>query len=204
MTFSTYLTGGSAILSGDTFSGGQALSGRLGSARSSAEGQAINGELSAEGRSGSGRSSSHALSPSESRMGSAFSSSARSPEETMIQMRHVMEKNRGAKVIGEMLTIMVRTLNEAGMLSPDAVRLANQISREVLLNWGGSMIYFPKPDCIDRSFRNANILAEFTGRNHRRLAAKYGCSVSLIYKLVQAQQQERARLRREAAGKTRA
>ena len=118
----------------------------------------------------------------------------------MNQMRHIMEKNRGAKVIDEMLTIMVRTLNESGMISADAVRLANQITREVLLNWGGSMIYFPKPDCIDRSFRNANILAEFTGRNHRRLATKYGCSVSLIYKLVQAQQQERARLRRQAAG----
>jgi Mor family transcriptional regulator len=51
----------------------------------------------------------------------------------------------------------------------------------------GSSLYVPKqfpPGSACRSERDAAIMKEFTGRNHRELARKYGISEVMIYRIV--------------------
>jgi len=53
--------------------------------------------------------------------------------------------------------------------------------------FGGDAFYFPKVESVIRSARNRRIYKEFTGYNHRELAAKYNLTTRYIRDIVQEQ-----------------
>jgi Mor family transcriptional regulator len=52
--------------------------------------------------------------------------------------------------------------------------------------FGGSLLYIPKGDKMDRATRDAELCAAFTGRNHRELSRRYGLTVSQVYGIIAA------------------
>ena len=53
--------------------------------------------------------------------------------------------------------------------------------------FGGDAFYFPKAESVIRTARNRRIYKEFTGYNHRELAAKYNLTTRYIRDIVQEQ-----------------
>jgi len=50
--------------------------------------------------------------------------------------------------------------------------------------FGGQLLYFPKLDGLLRAKRDEAIRAEFTGKNYRELAKKYGISEQQVRRVV--------------------
>lgn len=50
--------------------------------------------------------------------------------------------------------------------------------------YGGGLIYFQKGQDYERSARDAAILREFNGHNHRNLARRHGLAVATIYQIL--------------------
>jgi len=73
-------------------------------------------------------------------------------------------------------------------LPADFQELAETIGFEVTVKLietrGGEGLYIPKPEKVLRAARDRAIRKEFTGRNHRELAHKYGLTVTWIRSIV--------------------
>ena len=58
--------------------------------------------------------------------------------------------------------------------------------KKLLQNYAGSFVYVRKPATITKNERNERIRREFTGRNYKELAKKFGLSVVSIRRIVAA------------------
>ena len=74
-----------------------------------------------------------------------------------------------------------------------AVNPALVIVEGIRARFGGSMLYIPVGTTLDRAARNAELLAAFTGNNHRELARRYGLSVKSVYGVISAYRKDRDR-----------
>ena len=53
--------------------------------------------------------------------------------------------------------------------------------------FGGDMFYFPKVESVIRAARNRRIYKEFTGYNHKTLAARYNLTTRYVRDIVREQ-----------------
>lgn len=74
--------------------------------------------------------------------------------------------------------IALADLPEIYQAVAEVVGLENAISLSELLS--GQLVYFPKLDSLLRIRRDSAIRREFTGRNHRDLARKFGLTEQRI------------------------
>lgn len=58
---------------------------------------------------------------------------------------------------------------------------------------GGEMLYLPKRATLERELRHRAIVREFTGRNQRQLARKYGLSERHVRSILQQPEEETPR-----------
>ncbi|GAB2022095.1 hypothetical protein RyT2_11690 [Pseudolactococcus yaeyamensis] len=66
-------------------------------------------------------------------------------------------------------------------------KLGLDVYRELLVDFGGSSVYFPKLESFEREKRNEKIFSEFDGSNYRLLAQRYGLSESYVRALISEQ-----------------
>ena len=67
-------------------------------------------------------------------------------------------------------------------IPPDrSAALALKMAEAVRKEFAGSLIYIGRGDCFDRDQRNAAIVRDFDGHNHRALSKRYKVSMSCIY-----------------------
>ena len=75
-----------------------------------------------------------------------------------------------------------------GKLTDDMRQLAAEIGidavLELMLLFGGTMLYVPKADQIIREIRDRHIIAEFDGGNAKKLAVKYGLAEQTVYTIL--------------------
>lgn len=73
-------------------------------------------------------------------------------------------------------------------LDPEQRKIAEKIGINAYLNLiaicGGTYLYIPKFDSIERNLRNEQIKKEFTGYNFKQLARKYNLTEVTIRNLV--------------------
>lgn len=74
--------------------------------------------------------------------------------------------------------------SEAQLDEECAKRLAVSISKVLVEDFGGEIIYIPKNILIQLSGRDWAIYNEFTGNNHKELARKYKVSVAWVYQII--------------------
>lgn len=58
-------------------------------------------------------------------------------------------------------------------------------------SYQGQGIYFPRLNKVFQSIRDELIMQEFTGGNHRELAAKYGVTERWVYQIIKKRKEER-------------
>jgi Mor family transcriptional regulator len=63
------------------------------------------------------------------------------------------------------------------------------IAMEISRAFGGTNLYIPKPDSIDRIERNQQIVAEFNGNNYKALALKHDLTEQSIINIINAARQ---------------
>lgn len=64
---------------------------------------------------------------------------------------------------------------------------------EVARSFGGSMVYIPKINRLVLDIKYRAIKKEFTGNNHKELAAKYGYTVTWIRKILDENTKEKGK-----------
>lgn len=73
-------------------------------------------------------------------------------------------------------------------LTEEQKMLINTVGADCFMDlvrvYGGSYVYIPKNDSIERSIRNRNIRNDFNGRNFKELAVKYGLTVARIRSII--------------------
>ena len=94
--------------------------------------------------------------------------------------------NSYPEVLCDLAVCIQQTLAQITTADP-AVTPALVIVEGIRARFGGSLLYIPKGEKMDRAARDAEIFAAFTGRNHRELARRYGLTVSTIYDVIAAQ-----------------
>lgn len=62
--------------------------------------------------------------------------------------------------------------------------LAFSVAYQVLKNYRGNIVYFPKRLIITTKARDRAIKEEFNGTNHKEIAKKYGLSLGFVYRLL--------------------
>lgn len=62
--------------------------------------------------------------------------------------------------------------------------IAERLINHICQNWGGQQVYIHKRQSEQVAKRNAAIVAEFTGNNHRHLAKKFGVSTQWVYTIL--------------------
>lgn len=68
---------------------------------------------------------------------------------------------------------------------PDAAAaLALKMAEAIRKEFAGSLMYIGRGDGFDRDQRNAAIVRDFDGRNHRELSKRYKVSMSCIYDIL--------------------
>lgn len=73
---------------------------------------------------------------------------------------------------------------EANLDEATAKSLAVSISKTLVEDFGGEVIYIPKGILIPLSGRDWAIYNEFKGDNHKALARKYKVSVAWVYQIL--------------------
>lgn len=74
--------------------------------------------------------------------------------------------------------------SEAALDDDVAKRLAASVSKAVVEDFGGEVIYIPKGILVPLSGRDWAIYQEFNGNNHKELARKYKVSVAWVYQIL--------------------
>lgn len=90
------------------------------------------------------------------------------------------------EVLCDLAVCIQQTLAQIATADP-AVTPALAIVEGIRAQFGGSLLYIPKGEKLDRAARNVAIFAAFTGRNHRELARRHKMTVSKIYEIIAAQ-----------------
>jgi Mor family transcriptional regulator len=86
------------------------------------------------------------------------------------------------ELLTELRRIVADTLRTGIDLDADlADHIGHEAARRICDNWGGTSVYIPKPDSLERYDRDLQIWAEFDGRNQIDLARKYRVSLVWIY-----------------------
>lgn len=96
---------------------------------------------------------------------------------------HVCGKVSKASMEEELLFQVYQSLSRHGLKS-HALNVSRDITKRLLQVWGGCQIYFPKPDILEVQEKYEKIYRDFTGKNHRTLAAKYHYSLPTIYRII--------------------
>lgn len=63
-----------------------------------------------------------------------------------------------------------------------------ETAKRLVVAFGGDSFYFPKVESVIRTARDRRIRSEFTGFNHKELAAKYNLTPRYVRKIVGADQ----------------
>ena len=71
-----------------------------------------------------------------------------------------------------------------GISKEMAVNIALEASENTRHMWAGTLVYIPKDSARFYKAKSEKIRNDFTGRNHRELAFKYGLSLQRIYKIL--------------------
>lgn len=88
------------------------------------------------------------------------------------------------ETLRDLAVCIQQTLNQ--ITADPVVVPALAIVEGIRARFGGSLLYVPKGTKLDRATRDARICAEFTGRNHRELARRYGITVATVYDIIAA------------------
>lgn len=65
-----------------------------------------------------------------------------------------------------------------------AATLALDVAEAIRREFAGSLLYIGKGDDFDRDRRNAAIVLNFDGHNHRELSKRYKISLSCLYDIL--------------------
>ena len=71
-----------------------------------------------------------------------------------------------------------------------AATLAMKITEAVRKEFAGTQLYIAKGDSFDRDQRNAAILNEFNGRNHRELVRRHKITFTQLYEILKIKQKK--------------
>lgn len=74
--------------------------------------------------------------------------------------------------------------SEASLDDNNAKRLAVSISKAIIEDFGGEVVYIPKGILLPLSGRDWEIYNNFNGNNHRELAHEYKVSVAWVYQII--------------------
>lgn len=85
----------------------------------------------------------------------------------------------------EMRELAAHVLRSAGVQNYDI--LSDGVVSAFARKFGGRDWYIPKVDKIELALRDARVWAEFTGRNHDELAARYNMSRRQIERIIDEQ-----------------
>lgn len=105
-----------------------------------------------------------------------------------------MQNERGAELLDD---IARKVAGMARVVLPEerqseAESFGRRVADMLADDWGGISVYFPKSASSRFQRRNADLFADYTGRNMVELAKKYGLSEQRIYAILK---EERARRR---------
>lgn len=89
--------------------------------------------------------------------------------------------------------ILIESMN---VDSASAENVGHAIADQMMRNWGGQSIYFPKGVSSRASERDYQIYEECNGRNYAELARKYKLTLQWIYKIVKRVHTEKQHQRR--------
>lgn len=71
-----------------------------------------------------------------------------------------------------------------GASEETASALGTDVAMRMIEQWGGQQLYMPKGIRIEASRLHQQIYQEWKGRNHRKLARKFGISLQFVYRVI--------------------
>lgn len=90
----------------------------------------------------------------------------------------------GNALLSEVSQLTIDSLTSHNIDKDIADQVANHLRNSIATSWGGQLIYIPKDLQAKLSTRDAQIYAEFNGKNHSELATKYNLNIARIYEII--------------------
>jgi len=89
------------------------------------------------------------------------------------------------EILSDLKQYILQVANQKGVNEETAQTIAHIVTENMRKNWGGIQIYIPKGLKLNNTERNKQIVSNFTGKNHNKLARQYGLSIQRIYKILE-------------------
>ena len=103
------------------------------------------------------------------------------------------DPGRWPRQMAELTDLMCDEIERAGQVAPrEARRLAGRLMARIAVEFGGSALYLPKADALDRILRDARIWADFDGtvdgpHGVKVLARREGITTIHCYRILAVQ-----------------
>jgi Mor family transcriptional regulator len=89
--------------------------------------------------------------------------------------RHVSDQNRSPEFLRDLSDNLKASLIAAGTPEGEATDIANDVCYKMTKTWGGTNVYFPKSEVMERARRDVDIYDDWrAGMGYAELALKYG------------------------------
>lgn len=100
-------------------------------------------------------------------------------------------RSKGPELLVELAQHTANILSEIIEVDPVlADQIGEAVAHRMMQVWGGQNVYFPMGLVWRVSIRDREIFNEFNGKNHHKLARKFGVSVQWIYSVVKRVRKE--------------
>lgn len=119
--------------------------------------------------------------------------------EARVKMADEAWRASAPDLLGEVADVSARVLCEvAGLESERAAYLGYHIMRAIAEAVGGTQVYIPKADAIERCARDQVIWDAFDGRNHRELARAHGVTEIHLYRIIKRMRAKERAMRQKS------
>lgn len=82
----------------------------------------------------------------------------------------------------------IEKITDIDQLSGEQRELAEIVGlasyKKLVTNYGGNLLYIPKPETVLKDIIHKEISEDFDGRNYKKLAIKYGLSEKTVRKII--------------------